>query len=208
MENPVTALDGGESMGDDEECLVTSQHAHGFHDAAFGLRVERAGGFVHHQHRRVVVERTGNADALALASGKTDATLADQRVEPLRQVVDKLSQLRGMNGAPDSGFVDLISRQAKGDVSAQGVVGKVDGLRHIADLILPPAKVCLDVNAINFYCTADRSEQSEDDIHQGALTRTTATDETDRRAARNREADATQRLDIGGGVLKTDLVKG
>src|SRR5262245_7340405 len=44
----------------------------------FALGVERAGSFIEDQHRRVLEDRAGDRDSLALSSGKFHASLADQ----------------------------------------------------------------------------------------------------------------------------------
>ena len=53
---------------------------------ALGLVVERRGRFVEHQDRRVLEQRAGDGDALALAAGEALAELADHRVVALRQL--------------------------------------------------------------------------------------------------------------------------
>ena len=46
-------------------------------DARLGLDVERAGRLVEHQDRRILEDRAGDRDALALAARKLAAALAD-----------------------------------------------------------------------------------------------------------------------------------
>jgi len=48
-----------------------SQVGHGFHHRLFGEVIQRTGGFVQNQRLRVVIERSGNADALA--AGRWDS---------------------------------------------------------------------------------------------------------------------------------------
>ena len=48
-----------------------------------GRRVERAGRLVEDQDRRILQQRAGDRQALALAAGKRGAALADQRVVAL-----------------------------------------------------------------------------------------------------------------------------
>ena len=69
------------------------------HHAVLGCGVQRAGRFVQHQHRRVVVQRARDADALALAAREADAALADHGVEPFGRLRDELLELRGPDRA-------------------------------------------------------------------------------------------------------------
>ena len=52
---------------------------------ALALRVERRGRLVEEQDRRVLEDRAGDGDALALAAGQRHAALADLGVVALRQ---------------------------------------------------------------------------------------------------------------------------
>ena len=49
-------------------------------DARFGLDVERAGGLVEDQDRRVLEDGARDGEALALAAGQRGAALADDEV--------------------------------------------------------------------------------------------------------------------------------
>ena len=49
-------------------------------DRGLDLAVERGGGLVEHQDRRVLQDHAGDGDALALAAGELDAALADMGV--------------------------------------------------------------------------------------------------------------------------------
>jgi hypothetical protein len=77
-DDPVGALHGGQPMGDDDRRPAGHR---GFqcrlHDA-LALGVEAAGRFVEQQQRRILEDRTGNGDALALATGEANAALADE----------------------------------------------------------------------------------------------------------------------------------
>ena len=46
----------------------------------FAFGVERADRFIEDQHWRILEDRTGDRDSLALSSGKLHASLADQRL--------------------------------------------------------------------------------------------------------------------------------
>ena len=66
---------------------VTTEVTHRFHHGLLGELVQRAGGFIQNQKLRVVVERSGNTDALALPAREAHAVLANRGGVALRQVV-------------------------------------------------------------------------------------------------------------------------
>ena len=57
---------------------------------ALGLVVERRRRLVEEQHRRIVIQRARDRDALALPAGQPHAVLADHRLEPRRQALPRL----------------------------------------------------------------------------------------------------------------------
>ena len=60
-------------------------------DRGLDLAVERGGGLVEHQDRRVLEDHARDRDALALAAGELDAALADLGVvaAPLAPVLER-----------------------------------------------------------------------------------------------------------------------
>jgi hypothetical protein len=84
----VALAHGGKPMRNEEDGDVVAKVVHRFHHRLFGEVVQRAGGFIQNQHLRVVVERSGNANALALPAREAHAALAHGGGVALRQVVD------------------------------------------------------------------------------------------------------------------------
>ena len=58
---------------------------HGLAHLQFGFRIERGGGLVEQDDRRVLDQRARDGDALALAAGELQAVLADRRVVAARE---------------------------------------------------------------------------------------------------------------------------
>ena len=77
----VHARDGGQAVGDGDHRLALHQGVEALLDRRLDLRVQRRGGFVQHQDRRVLEQHPGDGDALALAAGQLDPALADLGVE-------------------------------------------------------------------------------------------------------------------------------
>ena len=69
QEDGVTGFHGAEAMRDQDDGDFMPQVVHRFHQRLFGEVVERAGGFIQNQHLRVVLKRSGKADALAAERG-------------------------------------------------------------------------------------------------------------------------------------------
>ena len=64
----IAALHGGEPVGNKQDGEVAIQALDGIHHALFSSVVESAGGFVEYKHTGLLVERAGDADAMALAA--------------------------------------------------------------------------------------------------------------------------------------------
>ena len=52
--------------------------------------LDRRPRFIENQHRRILEQCAGDGQALALAAGQQRAVLADQGVQPLRELLDEL----------------------------------------------------------------------------------------------------------------------
>jgi hypothetical protein len=69
--------DGGEAVGDGNHGFAFHHFVEAFLDGSFDFGVERAGGFVKQQNRRVFEHNAGDGDTLALAAGKFHAAFAN-----------------------------------------------------------------------------------------------------------------------------------
>ena len=87
----VHARDGGEPVRDRDHGLACHQRVEARLDRGLDLAVERGGGLVEHQDRRVLQDHARDRDALALAAGQLHAALADVRVvaAPLLPVLER-----------------------------------------------------------------------------------------------------------------------
>ena len=92
--------------------------------------VERRGGLVEQQQRRVLEERARDGDALALAAGEFHAALADDGAHAGRQLFDEVAARR------DRSFEHLVVgrvRPAVADVLHDRAMEHRNVLRHDAD---------------------------------------------------------------------------
>src|SRR2546423_1964409 len=150
-----------------------------------------------------MIQRSSNSDALELTTGESHTALAHHRIQPLRQAVDELFELRRANRTPHGMLVDLSVRQTKRNVAAQRIVGEKDCLRNITHPILPAAQIAPNVHAIDPDCSAARLQQSEYDIHQRALSGTTFADETHGCTSEYSQTDPLQGRPMGRRIAKT-----
>src|SRR5581483_3039549 len=86
-----------ERAGLDDASLAKHQNARGVADGAEPVRDHEGGAalhrFVEDEDRRVLEQRAGDGEALALAAGQQPAALADAGLEALRVAVDELDRL-------------------------------------------------------------------------------------------------------------------
>src|SRR6185312_11728207 len=79
-DQPVHRGDGRKPMGDGDDGLALHEPVEVLLDRGLDLRIERGRGFVEDQYRRILQHHTSDRDALALATRKLDAALADMGV--------------------------------------------------------------------------------------------------------------------------------
>ena len=91
--------------------------------------IERAGGLVEQDERRVVEEDARKADALALAARERVAQLGDGRVETLRQAVDEGAKRSGAASVEQLGIGGAGVRNQQ--ILAYGAAEQMCVLGHI-----------------------------------------------------------------------------
>jgi hypothetical protein len=123
--------DGRKAVGDGQHGPVAAEGAQFFLNGALGLGVERGGGLVEDQDRRVLEDGAGDGDALLLAAGELEAALADHRVIAARQGGDEVVDAGGAGGGLDLAACGAVA--PIGDVVADGVVEQHRVLGHHAD---------------------------------------------------------------------------
>ena len=97
-DEPVEPRDRRQPVRDRDDRAALHQPVELLLDRRLDLRIERRGGLVEHQDRRVLQDHPGERDALALAAREFDAALADMRVEaaPPVPVFEPLDKFEGM----------------------------------------------------------------------------------------------------------------
>ena len=124
--------DGVQPVGDGDGGAALAQMRHRVLHQPLGFGIERGGGLVEQDDRRVLDQRARDRDALALAAGKLRAALADRRVVAGRKRADELVGVRGLGGGDDLGLAR--AGLADGDVLADRAVEQEHVLADIGDL--------------------------------------------------------------------------
>ena len=91
-----------QTMRDHDYRFCSGEFADGAHDVLFGLRIYIACGLVEDVDRRVVENRAGEGQALALPAGEVGRVFGETRLEPI-VLMQELGQACELQGAPQLG---------------------------------------------------------------------------------------------------------
>jgi hypothetical protein len=128
----VGVADGRQAVGDHQGGAALHQPFQRRLHQRLALGVERRGGFVQQQDRRVLQEGAGDGDALALTAGQPQAGLAGAGQIALGQGGDEVVRGGGAPRRPRSSAWG--AGAAIGDVGGDGVVEQERLLRHQGDV--------------------------------------------------------------------------
>ena len=131
-QNLVGVLDGGQPVGDGEDRLSLGQGGQGLLDQVLILRIHAGGGLVQNHDGRILQNRPGDGDALALAAGEGGAPLPDHRVIPIWQGHDEVMAA----GGPGSGHHLLMGGvgASEFDVVLHTVLEEIHILKNHGDI--------------------------------------------------------------------------
>ena len=118
-------------MRNQDRCAALHNAAQAGEDALLRLRVDAGEGIVEDENARVADYGAGDSGALLLSAGKRDAALTDNRVVFVGEAFDVGIEAGDFGGLAD--LVDVVIREAKGDVAADGFAEEIGVLRNIAD---------------------------------------------------------------------------
>jgi hypothetical protein len=100
-DDPAGGAHGGEPVCDHQRGAVLHQPLERVLDQAFAFGVERGGGFVEQQDRRVAEQCAGDGETLALAAREARAAFAEESVEALGQFAEEIGGIGGIGGGPE-----------------------------------------------------------------------------------------------------------
>ena len=169
------------------------------------LGVQRRGRLVEDQQGRVLEQRPGDRQTLALAAGKQHAILADLGVEALRQVVDELLGVGSLRRPLDF-LARRASQVAVGDVVGHAVVEQRDLLGHQGDVAAQVAQaIILDFNAIKEDLAVIVLVKARNQVGQGRFAATGTADQGDHLPGLGDETDVIQHLLVGSGITEAQV---
>jgi hypothetical protein len=173
-------------------------------DEPLGLGVEGRRGLVEDEDRRVLQDRAGDGDPLALASGQAAPALADDRVVAARQVEDEVVG----EGGPGRGFHPRLVHvvEAVGDVGAHRVVEEHRLLRDESDLAAQAfERRVLHVDAVDQHGAFRHVVEPRQQVDERRLARPARAHDRDHLARPRLEADVAERRPVAVRVAEAHL---
>ena len=116
----VSVFGVGHAMGDHNNRLAAGlcQFANCIQDQLFGFHVNAAGRLIEHKYRRIMQERAGDGDALALAAGQVGGIGLNRHVQSVRLCVHEGGNARLLERGPQMGVHGI--RRIRNLVIGQG----------------------------------------------------------------------------------------
>ena len=111
-------------MRDDDRRASLAQFRDRLLHVALGFGVERRGRLIEQDDRRVLDQRAGNGDALALAAGELQPVLADRRIVSARQAEDEIVCMRGSARSPNRISLSRMKRASPTKPVRSGIPAK------------------------------------------------------------------------------------
>src|SRR5690606_7975019 len=125
---------GVQAVSDRQHSDVLRKLCQGTIDILLGVHGKRARGFVEDQYLWLMVERSGDADPLPLATRQPYPAFPDERRVAGRQLeLYELVDLRLAACPEDLLVVDLVFRNAQSNVPPDGVIHEEYGLRYVPE---------------------------------------------------------------------------
>ena len=187
---------GAQPVRDDERGAPAHCHVQGGLHGALALAVERAGGLVEQQQRRVLQDRPCDRDALALPAGEAHAALAQEAGIAFGQVANEAVRVRGARRRHDLVVARL--RAAVADVLQRA--GREDHavLRHQADTLAQRGQVGLaHRHAVDGEQARLGVVKAQQQREQRGLAGAAGPDQRDRLARQHLEVHAVERRCVG-----------
>src|SRR5690606_4516227 len=146
----------------------------------FRVGVDGRQGVVENEDPRVANEGSGNRRALLLAPRKGNATLADGRIEAVREVLDVLEQLGLERRLLDVGGIGV--QPSEGNVVGNGIAEQKHVLGHVTDRRPQQyQRKFAYVSPVDVHRPLRGLDDTRDHLHDRALPRTGSSDDGERR---------------------------
>ena len=205
-EDLVGVMDRRQPVRDHERRAAGHQPIQRLEDHRLRPRIDRRGRLVEDENRRVLQERPGDADALALAAGQPDAALADRRLVAPGSREMKSCALAAVAAATISSSrgVELAVADVVGDRARE----QHRILRHEADVVAQRSqRERADVMAVDQDPPFVRVVEARDQAGERRLAGAGGADDGDDLAWSGIEGDLLQRVDAAR-IAEADAVEG
>ena len=203
----VRVLDGRQPVGDDDGGAPAHQRLERRLHVALRFGIERGGGLVEHQHRRVLQQRARDRQPLALPPGELHPVLADEGRESLRHLADELHRVRRLGGRDDVLLRRAVHRPV-GDVGRHRVVEQHDVLAHQRDVGAQALeRERLEIVPVEQHAPAGRAIEARHQVRERRLARPRGADQRHRLAGCDRKLDAVERRPFRVAVVKTHVLE-
>ena len=163
-------------MRDQDACPAFNQRINRLLDQAFGNGIQRGGGLVEDQQRRVLQQHPGDGNPLLLSAGKLQSPVAHHRIQPLRLTGDEIPDVR-----LPAGLDHLLLRRLRlgvQQVVPDGSVEQIGFLGHHADAVPQGLKILLPhVHAVKEHPSPAHVPQPGNQVHDGALSAAAGADD-------------------------------
>ena len=171
---------------------------------AFGIGIQRGGGFIQDQHRRVPHQTAGDAEALLLTHGKCPATTAQDGLVPIRERGDEVVGAAHTRRPLQFGLGRIRSPVAQ--VVEDRFGEQQVFLKDIGDLIADGVGIDLTgVHAVEQDTPGGRLQEARHEVGEAGLAGAGGTDKGDDLAHAGVEGDPVERLPPIG-IDQSDVV--
>src|SRR6266700_2337776 len=189
----VRVLDCAQAMGDYNRGAIFHQAFERLLHQVFAFIVERTGRLVKDQQAWIAQQGPCNGNTLTLSTRKLHSALADQRVVPLRQVLDKFARIGCSRHCFD---LSLGRRQSPVDnIFANSSTEEDRLLEHDADLVAPAFQLDMpDITSVNGDAPTLDVKKARNHVCDGSFPRAARSHERDDLAAFSLEADPMKHL--------------
>ena len=206
-EDAVAAQDRRNALGNDDLRRAGQSLAQTAADVLVRGHVDRAGRVVEDQNFRLLDDRAGNAQALALPAGEIRGVLLEQRLIAVRKTVDVFVGAGDCAGGLHlrQGRVGLAPAQVLGDRPGEERAVLQNHRHAVAQML---ERVVPHVDAADAHRAAQRVVKARDQAHERGFALARAADHAYRLAALDMHCDMAQiPLLRVAGVAEADVVK-
>ena len=176
-------------------------------DPALRLVVERRGGFVEDQNRRILEHRTRDRQSLTLSARQPNTVVADHGLHAVRQACHEIMKISRAQGGR-YGLWRRVAVSAIGHICGDRVVKEHDLLTHPGDLSTQAGeRELLDRNAVEEDPALAGRMKSGNQIGERGLAAARRPDQRHGLARGHAQIDATQRRPFTAGILESDTLE-